>query len=122
MKKRVIILGASSSIAKAYMDSSESESDFVSVSRTLTGNAGARYTVDDFSGDLPEVEGSLDGLLYFPGTISLKPFRSLKLSDFQEDLDINFLGAVNAVQRYLKNLKESAKASVVLISSSLAKK
>ena len=59
----------------------------------------------------------LDGLVYCPGTINLKPFSSLKLSDFQNDLEVNFLGLVKTLQMYYPLLQKSENASVVLFST-----
>lgn len=64
--------------------------------------------------ELPEV---LDGLVYFPGTITLKPFHRLTAEDFLNDFRVNCLGAAQAVQAALPALKASASASVVLFSS-----
>lgn len=63
---------------------------------------------------LPEV---LDGLVYCPGTIRLKPFPRLTEADFREDLEINLLGAVRAVQGCLPALQRAPAAAVVLFST-----
>jgi NAD(P)-dependent dehydrogenase (short-subunit alcohol dehydrogenase family) len=59
----------------------------------------------------------LDGLIYFPGTIQLKPFHRLTAEDFQKDFQVNLLGAVAALQSALPSLKASGNASVVLFST-----
>lgn len=59
----------------------------------------------------------LDGLVYFPGTISLKPFHRLTAEDFQRDLQVNLFGAIAALQSALPALKASGGASVVLFST-----
>lgn len=59
----------------------------------------------------------LDGLIYCPGTIQLKPFHRLTADDFQKDFQINVLGAVAALQSALPALKASGGASVVLFST-----
>jgi len=64
--------------------------------------------------DLPEV---IDGVVYCPGTINLKPFHRLTIADFQEELEVNFLGAVRVLQACMKGLKKSDQASVVLYST-----
>ena len=73
----------------------------------------------DISGDLSELDEveNINGLVYFPGTINLKPFTMLKENDFQNDLDINFLGAVKVVKKLIGKLKEAEGASVVFIST-----
>ncbi len=64
--------------------------------------------------DLPE---QLGGLVYFPGTIQLKPFHRLSDDDFLSDLQTNLLGAVRAIRTALPALKASESASIVLFST-----
>ncbi len=59
----------------------------------------------------------LDGLVYFPGTIVLKPFHRLTTEDFQRDYQVNVAGAIAALQSALPALKASGSASVVLFST-----
>ena len=63
---------------------------------------------------LPE---SLDGLVYFPGSITLKPFHRLTPDDFLSDFRINCLGAAHAIQQALPALKRAPSASIVLFST-----
>ncbi|MEZ4779228.1 MAG: SDR family oxidoreductase [Flavobacteriaceae bacterium] len=60
---------------------------------------------------------SIDGLVYCPGSIHLKPFKMLTPQAFQEDLEINFLSLVKVVQELLPNLKNSEQASLVFFST-----
>lgn len=72
-------------------------------------------TDDVLEGELPE---ALDGLAYCPGSINLKPFRSLKTEAFLADFQINVLGAVKVLQAAQKALKKAeTPASVVLFST-----
>lgn len=64
--------------------------------------------------ELPPV---LDGFVYFPGTIRLKPFHRLTADDFLNDYRVNLLGAVAALQAALPSLKAAPDASVVLFST-----
>jgi NAD(P)-dependent dehydrogenase (short-subunit alcohol dehydrogenase family) len=64
--------------------------------------------------DLPD---SLDGLVYFPGSITLKPFQRLTPEDFLHDFRINCLGAAAAIQAALPALKAASSASIVLFST-----
>jgi NAD(P)-dependent dehydrogenase (short-subunit alcohol dehydrogenase family) len=59
----------------------------------------------------------IDGVVYCPGTINLKPFHRLSIADFKEEMDVNFFGAVRLLQACLKGLKKSANPSVVLYST-----
>lgn len=64
--------------------------------------------------ELPPV---LDGLVYFPGTITLKPFHRLTAEDFLNDFRVNCLGAVAVLQAAMPALKAAPAASVVLFST-----
>lgn len=59
----------------------------------------------------------LDGLVYCPGTITLKSFGRLTSDDFLRDLRVNLLGAVAALQSAHPALRASGSGSVVLFST-----
>ncbi len=105
---KVVLIGSSSAIAQSLQENSNRE--FVCFTRSNDF---------DISGDLSELDSleDINGLVYFPGTINLKPFTMLKEQDYQNDLDINFLGAVKVVKKLIGKLKEADGASVVFIST-----
>ena len=59
----------------------------------------------------------LDGLVYCPGSINLKPFDRIKPEDFELDYKLQVTGLIKILQLVLPRLKKSANASVVLFSS-----
>lgn len=67
--------------------------------------------------NFPTFEGPIDGLIYCPGSINLKPFRGLKTEDFLNEYQINFLGAVKSIKQYLPNLQLGESPSIVLFST-----
>lgn len=73
-------------------------------------------TRDDIdAGSLPD---RIQGLVYCPGSIRLRPFHRLKPDDFLADLEINLLGAVKSIQACLPGLKRAkAPGSIVLFST-----
>jgi len=77
------------------------------------------YEMDILSGNLDDINfpDVVDGLVYAPGSINLKPFNRLSEEDFISDFTINVLGAVKCIRKLLPNLKKSGSASVVLYSS-----
>ncbi|KQT18508.1 oxidoreductase [Chryseobacterium sp. Leaf404] len=81
------------------------------------------HQMDILSGNLDEINfpDVVDGLVYVPGSINLKPFNRLSVDDFKNDFEINVLGAVKTVQKLLPNLKKSESASIILFSSVAAK-
>ncbi|MHA7102640.1 SDR family NAD(P)-dependent oxidoreductase [Roseivirga pacifica] len=121
----VLVVGASSGIGKAIATGLiESGVDVISASRNRPSiNGIVHHTLDvtDPSADLSFIPDVLDGLVYCPGSINLKPFHRLKEEDFQKDLDINVLGAIRVLQAAFKALKKSDGASVVLFSTVAAK-
>lgn len=80
-------------------------------------NLMANHSIDLVGSDaIPELPDEIHGLVYCPGSIRLKPFRSLRQEDFLEDLRINYLGAVRLLQHAEKALKKGM-GSVVLFST-----
>jgi NAD(P)-dependent dehydrogenase (short-subunit alcohol dehydrogenase family) len=74
-----------------------------------------------FSTVMQQAGGSLAGLVYAVGTITLKPISRLTPSDFDLDYRINALGAALAVQAAIPALRahatEAGRAAVLLFSS-----
>lgn len=128
MHKQYVIVGGSKGIGKSIVANLLSEGHTVyNISRTddtdfHLHNPGTYHHIehDVLSGDLPkdELPQSIDGLAYCPGSINLKPFRSLSIEDYKSDFDINVLGVVTAIKSCLTGLKKSeGMASVVLFST-----
>ena len=63
---------------------------------------------------LPE---HLDGFIYLPGTINLRPFKGLKPSVFIEDFNINVMGCIKILQKVLPKIQVAENPSVVLFST-----
>jgi len=63
---------------------------------------------------LPE---EINGLIYCPGSINLKPFKSLKADAFRADYEINVIGAIESIQAALPGLKKGINSSIVLFST-----
>jgi NAD(P)-dependent dehydrogenase (short-subunit alcohol dehydrogenase family) len=63
---------------------------------------------------LPE---NLDGLVYCPGSINLKPFHRFKLKEFADDCKLQVLGAVKTIQSAFPALKAENGGSIVLFST-----
>ncbi len=60
---------------------------------------------------------ALDGLVYCPGSINLRPFERIKPADFVADFNLQVLGAIKIIQAALPRLKKSENASIVLFST-----
>jgi NAD(P)-dependent dehydrogenase (short-subunit alcohol dehydrogenase family) len=75
------------------------------------------YDITNIDEKFPSVEEPLKGLVYCPGTINLKPVKSLKQKDFMDDFNVNALGAVRTIQNYLPNLSKEENSSIVMFST-----
>ena len=120
MMKTTLILGASSGIGKALANKLVKQNESViSISRNLPDASYSHFYQHDLLSEeqLPKLDGAIDGLVYCPGSINLKPFRTLKKQDYLNDLEINVLGAIKAIQAYTANLQLSKNASIVLFST-----
>jgi 3-oxoacyl-[acyl-carrier protein] reductase len=120
MKRSYLFAGASSKIATdaaALLIKNGNSVAGITTKNNLEGYDSV-YNVDEYNfGRFPLINDTLDGLVYFPGTINLKPFHLFTEKDFINDYKINVLGAVAFVQTYLKNLKAASNPSILFISS-----
>jgi len=114
--KNVVIIGGNSGIGKELANSlTEKGANLFLYSKSGDGTIALDISKDfDEIPNLPEV---IDGLVYCPGTINLKPFHRTSIADFQQEMDVNFFGAVRVLQACLKGLKKSQNSSVVLFST-----
>lgn len=70
--------------------------------------------------ELTGLPDTLQGLVYCPGSINLKPFQRLTVQDFEDDFRINLLGAVGVLQNCLTRLKKSSQGASVVMFSTVA--
>ena len=113
MLKNVLIIGGNSGIGEALNEQLKANG----VNTILVSRSTSNTDVTEAEPSFPEIEGGIDALVYCPGSINLKPFGSLKIADFEADINVNYFGAVKAIQKYLPNLKQGANPSIVLFST-----
>lgn len=121
--KTIIVIGGSKGIGKALIEKLLAHCNVINISRSIPEISQSNlthYNCDVTQDELPEIE-TADGLIYCPGSINLKPISRLSIDDFKNDFEINVLGAVKVIQKYLPVLKNGNKPSIVLFSTVAAK-
>jgi len=127
--KNYLVVGGSSGIGKAISEQLAQQGHHVIVlSKTAASSVqteNIEYHNCDITEDLPafpDAIESLDGIIYCPGTINLRPFKALKQSEFLHDLQVNYLGAIKTIQRYIPQLLLGSDPNIILFSTVATKK
>ncbi|MFV8343113.1 SDR family NAD(P)-dependent oxidoreductase [Flavobacterium sp. XS2P39] len=121
--KNIVIIGGSKGIGNAILVQQLKTNLIHNISRNAPEVSHPNlihYTVDVLVDTLPEIE-KIDTLIYCPGSITLKPITSLSIDDFRNDFEINVIGAVKTIQKYLPVLKKGTDPSIILFSTVAAK-
>lgn len=125
--KNIVIIGCGQGIGFATAKILSGSNNVIGISKTHHPEVEKLkiefHQLDILAGNLDDINFPevVDGLVYAPGSINLKPFNRLSTDDFKNDFEINVLGAVKCIQKLLPNLKKSESASIVLFSSVAAK-
>lgn len=117
-----LIIGASKGIGLACAQQLSSHSNvYGTYNNTPSNNSNNlqyhQVNVTDDTANYSFAPTPLHGLVYCPGSINLKPFARIKMEDFVNDYKLQVVGAINAIQQLLPNLKASGGASIVLFST-----
>lgn len=114
-----MIVGASSGIGAAIARQLELEgNEVIAISRTNANNLKGYVFADVLDENtFPNLDGALDGIIYCPGTINLRPVKGLKVTDFTADMEINFFGLVRTIKKYLPNILLGNQPAIVLFST-----
>lgn len=121
--KNIVIIGGSRGIGNAILVQQLKNNLIHNISRNTPEVSHPNllhYAVDVLVDTLPDID-KIDTLIYCPGTINLKPFTSLSIDDFKNDFEINVIGAVKTIQKYLPVLKKGTDPSIILFSTVAAK-
>ena len=121
---KILIIGASSGIGQQLSSDlvADGHSVFATFNKTTVqvdtpGPEFHHLNVLDENINLDYLPESIDGLVYCPGSINLKPFARIKPQSFIDDLNLQVIGAIKVIQAVLPRLKRSEHASIVLFST-----
>ncbi|PRP66583.1 SDR family NAD(P)-dependent oxidoreductase [Nonlabens agnitus] len=121
MSRNILLIGGSHGIGNAIVQHlHEGNNVYVASRENENLPDGVTHITFDASTDsidtsqLPE---SLDGFVYCPGSINLKPFKMLKQEQFEEDMAINFFSLIKVTRDIMPLLTKSGNGSVVFFST-----
>ena len=117
--KNIVIIGGSKGIGNAILKQVIENNKVINISRNLPEISHPNLTnfqLDVLASELPDID-QVDVLIYCPGSINLKPIMSLGIDDFRNDFEINVIGAVKSIQKYLPTLKKGTNPSIILFST-----
>lgn len=121
MKKNILLIGGSYGIGKALTDILKKENNVYVASRTAENmDSSIHHIAFDAHSQVLNPDAlptQIDGFVFLPGSINLRPFKGLKIDTFEEDLKVNFINMVKVLQTILPNLVASEQASIVLFST-----
>ncbi|MBI6118174.1 SDR family NAD(P)-dependent oxidoreductase [Salegentibacter maritimus] len=121
MERNILLIGGSTGIGLEIANQLVKENNVIVASRNK-GDLKKEIkhlefdVLEDNIEDL-ELPDEIHGLVYCPGSINLKPFKMLKHKDFEEEINLNFLGLVKVVQAVMPKLKKAENASLVFFST-----
>ncbi len=120
----ILIIGASSGIGASLAKQliAEGHQVYGTFNKTTTvGSDGFAklqpLNVLDENPDFSFLPDVLDGLVYCPGSVNLKPFARVKPEDFVADFQLQLVGAVKVIQASLPKLKTANSPSIILFST-----
>jgi len=120
----VLIIGASSGIGKELAHSLSEKGHYVwgtyYTNEILENRDNLQYfQLNVFEGKfnldfLPDV---IDGFVYCPGSINLKPFYRIKPEEFLQDYELQVVGSIKILQNVLPKIQKSKNGSIIFFST-----
>lgn len=120
--KNILLIGGSYGIGLELAKELQNDNNVFIASRTSENLTGINVTHIPFDASTDTIDTTIlpsviDGLVYFPGSINLRPFKGLKIETFESDMQLNFFSMVKIVQNILPQLLASKQSSIVLFST-----
>ena len=119
--KNILLIGGSYGIGQALANRLSEENNVHIASRTSEhiSEAITHHTFDVMEDEIATLKlpDAIDGLVFCPGSINLRPFAALKLEEFEQDMQLNFFSLVKVVKALIPKLKHADQASLVFFST-----
>ena len=115
MQKTILLIGGSYGIGASIAEKLKNNHNVIIASRSNENIPSdiKHHTFDVLKDDIKSLDlpDKIDGLVYCPGSINLKPFKMMNPETFNSDMEINFNSLVRVVHGLLPKLKNKLKFS-----------
>lgn len=110
--KTILLIGGTHGIGLDIVNQLKASHKLIIASRSEIQEAHENITHMQFDAteeslnlkDVPD----LDGFVYCPGSINLKPFKMMSMETFEKDMEINFFGLIRVVKDVMTKMKENS--------------
>lgn len=113
MKKNLLLIGGSYGIGLSIVKQLQENFTIYIASRSAEGleDLNVKHIPFDALTDslsLSELPDELDGFVYCPGSINLKPLKMLSLANFEDDMQLNFFSMVRVVKDIIGRMADNS--------------
>ncbi|WP_419211367.1 SDR family NAD(P)-dependent oxidoreductase [Maribacter sp. X9] len=111
--KNILLIGGSHGIGRSIVTELQDTAALFVASRTDESLSHKNVTYIEFDAtkddlDISLLPEKLDGFVYCPGNINLKPFKMMGLETMKEDMELNFFAMVKVVQEVISKMNEGS--------------
>ncbi|WP_405382077.1 SDR family NAD(P)-dependent oxidoreductase [Maribacter sp. LLG6340-A2] len=111
--KNIVLIGGSHGIGLAIVNELKENHQLFIASRTAESIDHKNITHIEFDAtkdelDLAQLPEKIDGFVYCPGTINLKPFKMMSMETIRQDMEINFFAMVKVVKSIIGKMSEGS--------------
>ncbi|RIV30584.1 SDR family oxidoreductase [Flagellimonas lutimaris] len=113
MEKNILLIGGSYGIGLEMAEKLSMENNVYVASRSneeLSNLDVTHIPFDVLTDDISEkaIPEKLDGFVYCPGSINLKPFKTMGVDTIQNDMEINFIALAKTVKSIINRMNDGS--------------